>query len=321
MKGHANNFDHLAALPLEPDPKIRCPRIMTHKKLYEKIRLGWGQGHGVNYKTFLPIRRKNSSKNSNQLPAWLPPLQRTAHFFSRGEYQTALLLLWLGVKDLREGYPLWPLSHPHPLKGAPGTEGMNFPWSRGLLQIAFDAGIKHGNEVGSRVPYVATMDLIVTFAINHVIQLAAFSSKPFENSDDEVKWRTLERLELERRYCLELLIPYYVSSSALVPTLMAGQLEVWLECWTLNPNLLSLANYFADHVNRHDDLSIKEAVTYAAEILHISVGDGWLLFYHCCWTQKIDIDPSVRILTSYPVKSGGRALQNAIQRQYFGGTW
>jgi hypothetical protein len=75
---------------------------MTHKKMCELIQQGRGMGHGRSYLPWLMLRRKNPSPNSNQAVSWVPPLERTAHYFSRGEYHTALLLLWLGVKDLRE---------------------------------------------------------------------------------------------------------------------------------------------------------------------------------------------------------------------------
>lgn len=291
---------------------------MTYKKLYQKIREGWGQGHGSHYRTFLPIRRRNPSPESNQVAAWLPPLGRSAHFFSRGEFKLGILFLWLGVRDLREGYPLWPVPHPHPLTGAPGTESYQLPWSRGLLDIARDAGIDHGNVVGTRVPYIATMDLLATIQIHDEIRLAAFSSKPIDSPDEEVKWRTLERLELERRYTSELQIPYCVAASSLVPNLMAGQLELWLGASCLAPALLRLVDYFLELFLRMEDAAIVEAIRHAARKMRLQEDIAWTLFRHCAWTQAIDIDPTVETLTSRPPEKGGRTLKTSIQNQLFG---
>jgi hypothetical protein len=311
------------ALPTEPTPKPRRAKGMTHKKLYQQIRLGYGQGHGSSYEPWLRLRRKNPSPKSNQVLTWLPPLNRVAHFFSRGEYHTALLLLWLYVLDLREQYPLWPLRHPHPLTGAPGTEHLQLAYARGLLEIAQEAGIDHGHEIGSRQPYVATMDIVVTVPGEGAPKLAAFSSKPFDDADTEVKWRTLERLELERRYAIAIDAPYHVSGSALVPLGVAGNLEWWLDCASLPfmPALILLAEPFADAVTKRPDLSIAEAVTYAAEQVKVDLDIAWLLFRHCGWTQQIDIDPSQRIFTSYPVRLGGRALRASLQHNLFGRAW
>ena len=310
------------AMLIEPILKPRT-RGMTYAKLYRNIRAGFGCGHGSEYVPWLRLRRKNSSPESNQVVAWLPILNRVAHFFSRGEYHTALLLLWLCVAGLREQYPIWPIAHPHPLIGAAGADGLCLGFSRGLLSIARDAGIDHGYEIGSRLLYIATLDLLVTVRIRDTLGLAIFSSKPIDNPDAEVRWRTLERLELERRYGQEISAPYHVSSSSLVPIQLAGQLEWWLDCATLalTPSLIPLAEPFAEQVMVRSNDSIVEAVCAAADRLKIDLDNAWLLFRHCAWTQAIDIDPSQKILTSYPIRPGGRELRRNLQKSLFGESW
>jgi hypothetical protein len=297
-------------------------KVMTQKKLVEMIRKGFGQGHGNAYQPWLKIRRKNSSPTSNQVVAWMPPLKRTAHYFSRGEFHMASVLLWLGVQDLREQYPLWPIAHPHPMEGAPGSESLELKWSHGLLRIADEAGIKHGVEVGTNIPYVATIDLLATVQLDS-LKLFGFSSKPISNPDDEIKMRTMERMELERRYLAEIDAGYYVTNSAFVPSVIAGQLECWLDCSTLHcaPELLPLAEGFADSFNKNNDLSIAEAVRNSASYLSISVDAAWLLFRYCAWNQTIDIDPSVQVVTSHPVKHGGLALRSQLRKHLFGEDW
>ena len=309
-------------LVLEPIPKPRS-RSMTYAKLYRSIRAGFGTGHGIEYVPWLRLRRKNSSPESNQVVARLPILNRVAHFFSRGEYHTALLLLWLGVADLREQYPIWPIAHPHPLIGATGADGWSLGFSRGLLSIAQEAGINHGYEIGRRLLYIATLDLLVTVKIRNAITLAIFSSKPIDDPDAEVRWRTLERLELERRYAKEISASYHVSSSSLVPILLAGQLEWWLDCASLalTPSLIQFAEPFAAQVMCRSNDSIVEAVSAAAKRLKIDLDNAWLLFRHCAWTQTIDIDPSQKILTSYPIRLGGHKLRRNLQKSLFGESW
>jgi len=311
------------ALPTEPTPKPRLQKGMTHTKLCERIKLGHGIGHGSGYRPWLILRRKNPSPNSNQVAASMPPLNRGAHYFSRGEYHTALMLLWLGVRDLREQFPLWPIAHPHPLDGAPGAAPITRPWSRGLLDIAREAGIDHGNEIGTGIPYVASLDLLATVPLAGGYKLAGFSSKPIIEPDEDVKWRTLERLELERRYTSGIDCSYFVSNSALIPKLTAGNLESWLDASTLHcaPRLIAYADAFAQHVNNSLDLPINEVVIRTSQVLHMTLDEAWLLFRHCSWTQRIDIDPSRRILTSYPIQAGGRALRDNLRRRLFGETW
>lgn len=295
-------------------------KVMTLKKMIQHIRDGFGQGHGRNYLPWLIIRRKNSSPTSNQVVSWMPTLGRTAHYFSRGEYFLALLLIWLGVLDLREQYPLWPFAHSNPLEGTPGSERMGLKWSRGLLEIAADANINHGVEFGTNIPYVATIDLLATIKTSNGLKLVAFSSKPIVNHSEEVKERTLERLELERLYFEEIGVRYVVTYSGLVPSILAGQLEWFLDCSVLpeSPKLGYLVDLFATHFANYSDLSIEDAVFKVSRKLYIQIDSAWILFRHCAWTQKIDIDLSAIIMTSIPAKRGGIALRSKLRQELLG---
>ncbi|MCE1243668.1 TnsA endonuclease N-terminal domain-containing protein [Oryzomicrobium sp.] len=300
--------------------KRRC--VMTWDKLIKRIQHGYGMGHGADYQPWLTLRRKNSSRESNQVAAHLHPLHRPGYFFSRGEYQIALLLLWLGIHDLREQYPLWPIAHPHPLYGAPGTEGLQLGYCSGLLDIATEAGIEHGHFPGSDIPYVATIDFLVTIRDNSGFDLIAISCKPIEDPNQAVKWRTLERLELERRYAERNGIRYLIISSRFVPILMAGQLEWCMERATLTdaPHLAACVHGFSREFASAPNLSVSDAVALASESQQLSLEEGWTVFRHCAWTQAIDIDLSTPLLTSYPARRSGRTLREHLRRSLFEGS-
>jgi hypothetical protein len=316
----ANDDSHLLTEPL---PKRRRAKGMTYAKVASRIALGHGLGVGPHYIPWLTLRRRNPSPDSNQVVSWMPPLGRTAHYFSRGEYHTALFLLWLGVEDLREQFPIWPIPHPHPLDLQDNAPDQPRPWSRGLLAIAAEAHVKHGVEFGTNVPYIASIDLLATTHSLGRRSLTIFSSKPIDSPKDEVRWRTLERLELERRYALDIAARYFVSSAALISILTAGHLEAWLDASNLRsfPHLTEHASPFAAAFNEHKSLSIIEAVNKAASHCSLDLDNAWFLFRHCAWTQAIDIDPTARILHSYPARPGGRALRQSWQRQLFGESW
>ncbi|MES2932703.1 MAG: hypothetical protein V4805_04370 [Pseudomonadota bacterium] len=307
-------------LPLEPAPRRRSFKGMTHEKLYKRIREGMGIGHLAAYKPWLTLKRRNSSPYSVQVVSWMPPLGRDAHYFSLGEYHTALTLLWVGVQDLREQYPIWPVAHPHPLAGSHNANCEEAPWSQGLLKIAQDADILHGVEIGTKLAYVASIDLLATPPLTRPRKIVGFSSKPIASPSAQVKWRTLERLELERRYLEEIGGRYFVSSSALVPRQTAANLEAWLDCATLDvcPQLSGQVDAFSEIVNEKADWPINQAVPAAAMACGISSNEGWLLFRYCAWHQLIDIDPSRKIMTSHPVQAGGRQLRERIGSQLFG---
>lgn len=310
----------LQCLPILRDNEGYRSKPIPFKKLYKQIELGYGQGHASSYQPWLHIRRKNTSSKSNQVIAWLPPLGREAHFFSRGEYHTALLLLWLQAQDVREQYPIWPVAHPHPLSGAENVDETKLPWSKGLLFIAKQAGIEHGTDVGSRLPYVATMDLVATVQLQDEVKLFTFSSKPIADPSDEVKWRTLERLELERRYAAEIGAKHVVVTSALVPLRTAGYLEWWLDGAKLHghEDLLSKLPAFVECIDsKSETMSMAEAVRDSAKRISIPLTMAWLAFRHCAWTQKIDVDPTRPLLTSYPIQRGGRALRSLLRHRLF----
>jgi hypothetical protein len=310
-------------LSLEPLPRPRRVAVMTYEKLYKRIEQGMGIGHGSNYTPWLTIRRKNTSPSSGQVVSWMPPLKRDAHYFSVGEFHTALVLLWIGVQDLREQYPIWPVSHPHPLVGAADSETNSYPWAPGLATIADEANIRHGTEVGSDVLYVASIDLLATVPFEDGPRLATFSSKPFNSPEADVRWRTAERLELERRYSAAVNARYFISSSALVPPSVAANLEWWFDFSTLDlcPHLLPHVDEFAKILNESSDLGLNEVVPLAAQVCNIALQEGWLLFRHCAWHQFIDINPSITIRTSHPPPSGGRQLRQKWKDFLFGGEW
>ena len=306
--------------PIEVEQQPRRNKIMTLKKLIEQIRFGYGQGHGKEYQSWLQIRRKNSTSKSNQVVAWMKPLGRVAHYFSRGEYKIALLLLWLGVEDLREQYPLWPIAHPHPLQGAEGMESMALPWVRGLMEVAEDADIDHGVEVGTNIPYVATIDLLVTLRMCTGSKLIGISCKPYSRSDAVIRPRSLERLELERRYFNEIDARYLVVDSALVPNLMAGQLELWME-YSVPKEPIGIylhASSFAAFLEDRSEFSLVEAVVQAAKAVGIDEADAWQLFRYCAWHQLIDVDPTRPLLASHPIPRGGRAIRSELRAVFLG---
>lgn len=315
----ANQWEWLDSVESMKAPAKKRRRTMTWDKLNTRLRQGFGTGHGANYQPWLTLRRKNPSKCSNQVAAYLFPLRRHGFYFSRGEYQIALLLLWLEVSDLREQFPMWPVAHPHPLYGAPGAEHLQHPYSPGLLQIAREAGIDHGVFPGTNIPYVATLDFLITIRTESNPRLVAISCKPFSTLEDEIKWRTLERLELESRYALHNKLRYRVVNSRFVPALMAGQLE-WcfaFSCIDDIPQVAPALSEFAAEFEFTAGLSISDAVCRASQLSGLNLEDGWIAFRHCVWTQRIDLDLSQPILMTYPANRGGRELRRRLQHKLF----
>jgi hypothetical protein len=87
------------------------------------------------------------------------------------------------------------------------------------------------------------------------------------------------------------------------------------------PNFPPIAEQFAAVVRDSTQISIVEAVHRAATVCSLQLDEAWFLFRHCAWTQAIDIDPTIRILHSHPVRAGGRALRDNLRLRLFGKYW
>ena len=287
---------------------------MTHTKFIQILKDGAGQGHGENYKPWLWIHRKNVSPCSNQVAAVMPGYQRQFHFLARQEHEVALICRWLGVEDIREQFPIWPWKHPHPIEGAVGVTE-EYMGSRGLLAIAKEADIDHGYYPGTDILYPSTLDLLLTIkGSNPHRRLIAIALKPRTLLQGEkTKPRLLERLELQRRYCVELNIPFLILDAETYPKQLIANLH-WLSPSSLLPEHInpSDVNDFISKFNRNLDLPIHNCVKYVCELLQMDRLDGFLIFRHALWKGFIDINLTKPVMTSLPPRLGG-----ALARQYF----
>lgn len=145
---------------------------MTEAKITRFVKEGRGTGEGVNYKPWLTVHDLSSLGRTARMLGRRN--RRIHHLFSDIERSAFLEYDWRDdVVDIREQFPL----------------------DRGCTRlIATEQGLRHPRDPGSRVDVVMTTDLLVTFRDGIV---RAVSCKPF---NELRKPRTLEKLEIERRY-------------------------------------------------------------------------------------------------------------------------
>ena len=277
------------------------------RQLLAWIEEGRGQGHGVDYLAWLPISRRGQPSHGNLIKLIIPILGRQANFLSSNEATLAIWLLWLGASDLREQFPLWPHRHVHPIYGHPLADNKCLPWSRGLLAIARDLGIKHGTFIGTTIPYIATSDFMVTVLLRRLPKLIAVAAKPASAVSGEIKLprRAIERLALESGYAQELEIPWRIMSDALVGLALRENLLLALGSSRLPPSVpLNLIDDFCASVG--DLLRLGEAVHAATDKvrdhLKLSVDVASGLFHHGLWRRKIPIDLREPLVLSRPAK-------------------
>lgn len=294
---------------------------MNWELLDERLARGDGQGHLEDYRAFLRVTRSNIAAQGNQAVGPLPNYQRRFNFLSRVERHVALACVWLGVLDVREQFPLWPWVHAHPLGDWPFAPRTGR--APGLLDIARDAGIDHGHWVGSRVPYVATLDLMLTVGTRESPRLAGVACKPKELLLlGRKSARRLARLELERRYCRAVDATHVIVDRSDLPPTLAANLEALapdaqsLQRTTCHPAFHALRETLTARLQAQDPIRV--AVQSAATRAACPVADGWDAFRLLAWTQAVDIDLARPLHHTQPVVPGGRALQTSMRRKLLG---
>lgn len=301
----------------------RPPKV-TWDRLREKIEAGHGFGHGEDYRSMIEIKRWNPSPVSVQVRKPVPPYRRVCHFLSRSEWLLALLFSWLGAL-IREQYPLWPWPHPHPNYGLNPDLDSTLPWSKGMEDVCACAGIRHGTFPGTRIPYIWTMDLVLTIPRGQGERpgCALVCIKPIGSERclfiDPLD-RGAEKLEAERRYAKSLRVPYFVSDRTLFPGDLLGQLEFLSSAAVLpesHPWWPTLQRFLDTH---GPELASQPPLAWIERLqkdFRATKEQADFLIQHCLWNQVIDADLSRYVdFTKCPIP-GGRQLRVDLRRRNF----
>lgn len=296
---------------------------MSWEVLRALIAQGFGQGHGDHYRAWLQVSRSRSSPCSNLGRKFLPGSRRVLHTLSANEWCVALLANFLGACDVREQFPLWPMPHAHPLHGHPDFENGRFAPSSGTLQLAEMAEIQHGNFVGSVVPNVLTIDLLVTVRSPSGLGLGMISCKPraqIERARPSNRMRA--RLMLEKIYAKEISAHYAIADQKIMNTAFRANLERFA------PTRATLREFSEEEqllcriersVNGEAaNLSKRELVRRVARDLSLDQTRAHRAFCLLVWQRRVDFDFSVALTESLPLPLGGHRLNQELRRQLFG---
>ena len=186
-----------------------------------------GQGQGKDYTPWLKIQDFPSQGRSHRIPGW--KTGRIHHLFSDQEKRTFYLLEWSdAVIDIREQYPLLDLDL--------------------AMKIANEMNIKYPEDSKTKIPYVLTTDFMITVEQDgKPVQIA----RTVKSSKDLAKKRTVEKLELERRYYQSKNIDWGIITEKRISKILASNIE-WV-----HPNY---------HLEPSSDLDIVE-LSHIAGIL------------------------------------------------------
>jgi len=159
-------------------------RVWTEERVKRLQREGRGEGEGANYKPWIRHTRSGAPMSGTlRTPGY--KTGRDHHILSGGEEKLFFVLEFSPpVVDIREQFPL------------------NRDTTLGVAQAE---GLPHGTYPGTDIPIVMTIDFMVTF--RDPKRYAAFSVKWAPDLD---RLSVLEGLELERRSCKAMNLPYYL---------------------------------------------------------------------------------------------------------------
>ncbi len=189
----------------------------TDQKVIEKqLKERRGQGRGADYKPWLLIQDVPSQGLATRIKGW--KTKRVHHFLSNLELSYFYVLEWSPIVfDIREQYPLLPLEE--------------------TLTIAEQCGIRHPTDPKTKEPVVMTTDFLIT--VPRTIEVIE-QARTVKTAKDLQSERTLEKLEIERRYWQGRNINWGIVSEREIPEALAKNVE-WLHPFFQVENLSSLA--------------------------------------------------------------------------------
>ena len=177
----------------------RAPRFFTQEQISKRIKDGRGQGMGKDYQPWLTIQDVPSRGVSHRI--YSHKTQRVHHLLSNLELYVFLILDWSSsVQDIREQFPL------------------NIDDTR---EICLEHGLRHPSIQGSE--QVMSSNFLIDTNDKNKPQFA-IQVKPLK---ELLKERTIEKLEIERRYWKLKEIPWSIVTEQNIPITARKNLE-WL---------------------------------------------------------------------------------------------
>lgn len=295
----------------------------TMAKLAAAIREGRGIGTGDAYQPWIQITRNTSSPFSNLNVGPVPYLKRLTHFLSRSERLFGLYLWWLGAEDVREQYPLWPWQHLHPEAQIASRSPVRY--HPGMQAVATEADMPLRAYPGTKIAHVLTIDMMVTVPISmNPARLIGVSCKPKSVVDaGSPTDRSMERIELDRRYCIAGDIPFRLAHPEQLPPKLLVELH---SVSPIEPRATLAQFVRAAPYLTYIDLLHRSAYDRPAWVASREAGKrvGWSdqeeqrAFRIAIWHQHVDHDLSKGLITTRPLVAGGIALRERGRRHWFG---
>ncbi|WP_199338107.1 TnsA endonuclease N-terminal domain-containing protein [Nostoc sp. FACHB-280] len=203
---------------------VNKTRRKNRKDVNKRIDEGCGQGRGIDYKPAIHISDFSSKGSSLQSLGW--KTRREHHLLSQIESDYFYLLEWSPIViDIREQFPLD---------------------IKETLLIAEQCGYNHPVNPNTGEPNVMTTDFVITIqgTANVGILDQARTVKP---SDKLQEKRTLEKLEIERRYWKSRNIDWGIVTEQEIPKILVKNIGLLHDCFFIE-DLLPLSEILISQI-------------------------------------------------------------------------
>ena len=234
---------------------------------------GRGKGRGADYKPWLTVQDVPSQGRVHRLRGLKTGRQH--HLLSDIEWRHFLLFDWADdVEDIREQFPL----------------------DRNVTrQIADEMCVRHPTDPTTKAQLVMSTDLVVDVIRDGRLVTLARAIKP---STELAKPRTLEKLEIERRYWVEQGINWGILTEKEIPMTIVAAI-LWVHAYGYLDNLRQpYSGYYEEKaeqiqrelLGRPGQLTIRQFCAEMDGLLNIETSEALFLIRHLLAKKSIRCD-------------------------------
>ena len=255
--------------------------LVTKEWIRKRIKKGRGSGSGADYQPWLVIQDFSSLGRVHRIKGWKHG--RVHHLFSDLERNVFLHYQWpFSVIDIREQFPLLPVEE--------------------TVEIAKEMGVRHPLDPRTKHPVVMTTDLFLTVQQELKAPYHPITIKYFK---DLTKMRTLEKLEIERRYWAATprnLILKIITERHVISEFVKNMLWVHPFYWLADvyPITEREANKIALVLGQlvlSEALPLRTVAQKCDRLLRLEMGTSLIIVRHLLANRYWEVDMSVRIRT------------------------
>lgn len=259
---------------------------LTRAQSQTRYDKGHGQGEGSSYKPWIEVKSIASLGVSRRVCGRTNGRQHA--LLSNHEWKAFLACQHLrDVIDIREQFPLWDLDE---------TE-----------RIAASLGVRHPGPL-SADPQVMTTDLLLTLRSGDLMAISVKSSKDLEDK------RTLEKLEIERRYWVRRNVKWSIVTERDIPPAVSFNLELLDGSYNVTPATIKpeaipqIEALLLQRLRDKSEMALKLVCARLDMDLGYKQGMSMTVLKHALAHRRLEIPMGVKVDVAQPLRGVTLAL-------------